>query len=174
MTKNHAADPEKGFLTKLMSKPYGNVDSVGVKITNLIKKIFLPIMSRIRSKKAMTAITMMSQFFKTGAQGSFPFPKSPPVVHHSLFSQLQVWSSYRLDVSKSADLIWEQVLNSNMNRLQFHELLKLRYLKNVPRNFWENFHVGTVFDALSSPGFTYSVERLITSHINTILCFLRL
>ena len=90
ITKNHAADSEKGFLTKLISTPYGNVDSLGVKITNLIKKLFLPIMSRIRSKKAMTAITMMSQFFKTGAQGSFPFPKSPPVVHHSLFSQLQV------------------------------------------------------------------------------------
>ena len=32
-----------------------------------------------------------------------------------------------------------------------HELLKLRYLKNVCPNFDENLFAGTVFDVLSSP-----------------------
>ena len=34
-----------------------------------------------------------------------------------------------------------------------HELLKLRYLKNLSPNFNEHFHAGTNFDVLSSPSF---------------------
>ena len=34
-----------------------------------------------------------------------------------------------------------------------HELLKLRYFKNVSLNFYENLYAGIVFDALLSPGF---------------------
>ena len=42
ITKNHEADPEKGFLTKSLSKPYGRATAVPpaweLKMFNTIKK----------------------------------------------------------------------------------------------------------------------------------------
>ena len=62
-------------------------------VSSFDTQIDLPMIMRIRSKNPKIPITIMSQFSRTGLQGSLESPKSPPVVHHVPESQEQTCSA---------------------------------------------------------------------------------
>ena len=91
---------------------------------------------RIRSKNPKIPITIISQFSRTGLQGSLDSPKSPPVVHHVPESQEQTcgWSpvtgcEQRPFVPHASTTFWADFTFKNCSWIS--------WLKIMTHNFWK-------------------------------------